>query len=236
MNYILKAIAFAAALALASPVFAQEARGTLLNVSAEGNARARPDMATVRVGVVTTGRTSQAALEENTRRMTSLIDALRHEGVSDNDIQTSSLTVRPQRQQRIVSNYSAANSVEVRVRNVEATGRIVDAIVAVGGNTVQGVGFAFQAPEAQLDQARRAAIAEARRRADLYAEALGLRAVRTIEVTEPGAGRVGSEQLELTATLTTDSLLNEQPDLPVVPIIPGEISTRAQVSVAFELR
>jgi hypothetical protein len=56
-------------------------------------------------------------------------------------------------------------------------------------------------------------------------------------VSEPGAARVGAEQLELTATLTTDSLMSELPQvMPSVPIVPGEVVTRVNVSVSFELR
>lgn len=232
---ILKVAAFIVLMGMAAPAAAQEQRGTVLNINAEGVSESRPDMATVSVGVVTTGRTVQAALEENSRRMTSLIETLRREGVADRDIQTASVSVHPQRQQRVVANHRATNSVRVRVREVEATGRVVQAIVAAGGNTVEGVSLSHQDPDAQFDHARQAAIAEARRRADLYAEALGLRVVRAIEVTEEGAARPVSEQLELTATLTTDSLLNELPQV-LVPIVPGEITTRSRVSVSFELR
>jgi len=230
---IVKVAAFVVFVAFAPSVLAQETCSTVLSVNAEGTSEARPDMATVRLGVVTTGRTAQAALEENSRRMTSLVETLRREGLAERDIQTISATVYPSRQHRSVTNYRAVNAVRVRIRDVEATGRIIDSIVAAGGNTIEGVAFSFQDQREQLDQARRAAIAEARRRADLYAQALGLRVVRTIEVTEPGAVRQVAEQLELTATLTTDSLLNE---LPSLPIVPGELTTRANVSVAFELR
>lgn len=229
----LKAAAVAVFVLFVTPAQAQEGRGTVLNINAEGVSEARPDMATLRLGVVTTGRTAQSALEANTQRMTGLIDALRREGIAERDIRTVSASVYPNRQQRIIANYRAVNAVGVRVRDINAAGRIVDAIVEAGGNTVEGVHFSFQDPAAQHDLARRAAIAEARRRADLYAEALGLSVARTIEVSEPGAVRQVSEQLELTATLTTDSLLSE---LPSLPIVPGEIATRAQVTVSFELR
>jgi uncharacterized protein YggE len=123
------------------------------------------------------------------------------------------------------------------VRAIETTGRVLEAIVATGGNRVQRIVLSHQDPLAQLDIARRNAVAEARRRAELYASALGSRVVRVIEVSEPGAVRVGAEQLELTATLTTDDLLNDLPQIiPEVPIVPGEVTTRVSVSVSFELR
>jgi len=234
---ILKVAAFAVFAAFASPVLAQEARGTVLNVNAEGISEARPDLATISVGVITQGRTAQAALEENSQRMTRLLETLRREGLAERDIQTDSVNVGQQRRQRVITNYQATNSVRVRVRAIETTGRVLEAIVATGGNRVQRIVLSHQDPLAQLDIARRNAVAEARRRAELYASALGSRVVRVIEVSEPGAARVGAEQLELTATLTTDSLLDELPQIiPAVPIVPGEVTTRVSVSVSFELR
>ncbi len=234
---IFKVAAFAVFAAFASPAFAQEGRGTVLNVNAEGISEARPDLATISVGVITQGRTAQTALEENSQRMTRLLETLRHEGLAERDIQTDSVNVGQQRRQRVITGYQATNSVRVRVRAIEATGQVLEAIVATGGNRVQRIVLSHQDPLAQLDIARRSAVAEARRRAELYASALGSRVVRVIEVSEPGAVRVGAEQLELTATLTTDSLLDELPQiLPAVPIVPGEVTTRVSVSVSFELR
>jgi uncharacterized protein YggE len=233
-----KVAAFAVFIAIAAPAAAQEGRGgTVLNVNAEGTSEARPDLATITVGVVTQGRTAQAALEENTQRMMRLLETLRREGLAERDIQTDSVSVGQQRRQRVITNYQATNSVRIRVRAIETTGRVLEAIVATGGNRVQRIVLSHQDPLAQLDVARRNAVAEARRRAELYATALGSRVVRVIEVSEPGAVRVGAEQLELTATLTTDDLLNDLPQiLPAVPIVPGEVTTRVSVSVSFELR
>lgn len=238
--HMLRTLAFAAAIAVAAPAMAQtETRATLLSVNAQGVVEAPPDMATITVGVVATGRTALAAQAENNRRMQALTDALRAEGLADRDIQTAYLSVSPQYarrdSQRAIAGYQASNSVRLRVRNLDNTGRILDAVVAAGGNTLNGLAFSFQDPDAQRDGARRNAVAEARRRADLYAEALGVRVHRVVSISEPGAGI--SEQLVLTATLTTDSLLNDLPQvMPAAPIAPGEIETHANVSVMFELR
>lgn len=232
-----KMAAFAVFVGIAAPAMAQEGRGgTVLNINAEGVSEARPDLATITVGVVTRGGSAQAALEENSQRMARLLETLRREGLGERDIQTDSVSVG-QRRQRLVTSYQASNSVRIRVRAIETTGRVLEAIVTTGGNRVERIVLSHQDPIAQLDIARRQAIAEARRRAELYATSLALRVVRVIEVSEPGAVRVGAEQLELTATLTTDQLLDELPQIiPQVPIVPGEVATRVNVTVSFELR
>ncbi|MEQ1492006.1 MAG: SIMPL domain-containing protein, partial [Terricaulis sp.] len=186
MQVMKAAAAFAVLAAAAVPPAAQAqtqgqvvlAEGTLLSVSADGKSEARPDLATINLGVTTEGQTAAAAMAENARRMTTLNAALRRAGIAERDIQTSNVSVYPQQvyvegQQPRITGYQANNSVTVKVRNINNTGRVIDAAVGAGGNTVNGVSFSHADPEAQFDVARRDAIAEARRRAELYASALG---------------------------------------------------------------
>lgn len=240
MQVMKAAAAFAVLAAAALPPAAQAqtqgqvvlAEGTLLSVSADGSSEARPDMATINLGVTTEGQTAAAALAENARRMTALTAALRRAGVAERDIQTSNVSVYPQQQyvegqQPRITGYQANNSVTAKVRRIDNTGRVIDAAVAAGGNTVNGVSFSHSDPDAQLDVARRDAIAEARRRAELYANALGMRVNRIVSVSEGGGYAppipVAYERLQAA-------------DAAATPISPGEIETRVSVNVTFELR
>lgn len=240
MQVMKAAAAFAVLAAAALPPAAQAqtqgqvmlAEGTLLTVNADGSSEARPDMATINLGVTTEGQTAAAALAENARRMTALTAALRRAGVAERDIQTSNVSVYPQQQyvegqQPRITGYQANNSVTAKVRRIDNTGRVIDAAVAAGGNTVNGVSFSHSDPDAQLDVARRDAIAEARRRAELYANALGMRVNRIVSVSEGGGYAppipVAYERLQAA-------------DAAATPISPGEIETRVSVNVTFELR
>jgi uncharacterized protein len=223
----------------AAPATAQVERAapqppTVLSINAEGKSEARPDMARVQLGVVTTARTAREATEENARLMSRLTQALRRVGVAERSIQTSNIWARPNWIERngdrepVISGYTVHNTVSVEVRDIDNTSRVIDAAVTAGGNTIHGVHFAHQNPQAQLDVARRNAIADARHRAELYAEALGLRIVRVANVTESGA-RVPD------AIVVTGSRLRA-PGGESTPVEAGEIETRANVSVTFELR
>lgn len=233
-------MALAATLAAPLNAAAQEAQvtvpavqGTLLSVNAEGLSEGRPDMAIVNLGVTTEGRTAAAALAENAQRMQALIQALRRAGVAERDIQTSNVSVYPQQvygegQAPRITGYQANNSVTAKVRNIDSTGRVIDAAVAAGGNTVNGVSFTYQDPDAQLDAARRDAIAEARRRAELYANALGMRVHRIVAVTE-GGGYAPIVPVAMERMAAQDGAAS-------TPVAPGQIETRASVGVTFELR
>lgn len=241
MQMIKAAAALAVLAAAAVPPAAQAqtqgqlmlAEGTLLSVSADGKSEARPDMALITLGVTTEGETAAAALAENARRMAALTQALRRAGVAERDIQTSNVSVYPQQvygegQAPRITGYQANNTVNAKVRNIDNTGRIIDAAVNAGGNTVNGVSFTHADPDAQLDIARRDAIAEARRRAELYASALGLRVNRIVSVSE-GGGYAPPMPVAVERFAAQDARAP-------TPISPGEIETRVSVNVTFELR
>lgn len=236
----MKAAAAALALAAAASApgvaaaqrFEPTIEGTLLSIAAEGTSEAAPDMATISLGVTTEAATAQAALSANAQRMNALMQTLRRAGVAERDVQTSNVSVSPQYayvegQAPRVTGYQANNQVSARVRNLSNLGRVIDAAVSAGGNTVHGVSFSHQNPDAQLDAARRDAAAEARRRADLYAAAFGLRVHRVISISE-GGGYTPPMPVMMERMAAMDAA--------PTPIAPGEIETRANVSVTYELR
>jgi uncharacterized protein YggE len=227
-----------AAAAAAPPATAQPrpeqttVQGAMLTINASGTSEAAPDMATISLGVITDGPTAAAALAENSRRMNALMQALRRAGLAERDIQTAYVSVNPQYQYRdnlppIVTGYQASNTVTAKVRNVDNVGRAIDAAVGAGGNTVNGISFSHQDPDAQLDIARRDAVAEARRRADLYAEALGMRVARVIAISE-GGGYAPPIPMPVEARMVADG--------GATPVAPGQIETRVDVNITFELR
>ena len=238
----MKSIRFAAAfavllgvaqpqLALAQQTQAESVQGTLLTISAEGKVTARPDMATLNLGVTTQAATAQAAMQANARQAAALIAALRRAGIAERDIQTANISVNPQQQYhdnepQVITGYQANNTVTAKIRNVDNTGRVIDAAVAAGGNTINGVYFSYQNPDAQTDAARRDAIANARHRADLYAEALHMHVARIIAVSEGGSY---SPPIPMPMARMANAEV-------ATPVQVGEIDTTANINVTFELR
>lgn len=230
----LAAVAGAPALASAQEPMGHHmmVEGTLLTISAEGKSEAAPDMAAISLGVTTDGATAAAALAANSQRMNALVQALRRAGIAERDVQTSNVSVNPQyayveNENPRVTGYQANNTVTARVRALDTLGRTIDAAVAAGGNTVNGVSFSHQDPDAQLDVARRDAAAEARRRADLYAQAFGLRVERAISISEGGGYAPPMPMVMMDARMSAGAETS---------ISPGEITTSVSVSVTYELR
>lgn len=241
-------VALSASLAATPAAFAQERvappppamsgpppiEGAVLTVNAEGKVTGRPDMATVQLGVVTEAPTAQAALAANAQRMNALMAALRRAGIAERDVQTSNLSVNPQyvyaeREPPRLTGYQAQNTVSAKVRNLDRLGATLDAAIAAGGNTLNGVSFSYQNPDAQMDRARSDAIGEARRRAALYAQAAGLRVHRILAISESGSY---APPIPMPMMARMEVAAQAAP----TPTAPGEIDTIANVSVTFELR
>lgn len=237
----LSAILLAAAVALpAAAAHAQSATpariagsdGTLLSVSARGEAQRVPDVATLSAGVVTEAADANAALRANAEQMNQLMAAIRDAGIAERDIRTSGLNVSPQYsrgddQPRSISGYQARNTVNLKVRDISNLGEVIDALVASGANQVHGPNFEIGEPDEAYDEARRAALEAARARAELYAEALGMRVSRIISISEGGGfmpppmPMMGMRAMSASAEAS--------------PVSPGESTLSVNLDVVFEL-
>jgi uncharacterized protein YggE len=241
----LRAIALASAalgLAAAAPAQAQLAggpppapmmrmEGALLHVAAESQVRAAPDLATITLGVQTDAATAQAALAENAKRMQAVFAALKKAGVADKDVQTSNLSIAPQyayaeREPPKLTGYQASNQVSVIVRDLKRLGATVDAVVGSGSNQVNGVTFGLADPDRALDQARKDAVAKARARAELYAQAAGLKVARIVAISEGGDAAIPPMPMPMAKMAMAEA----------TPTAPGELALSVTVNVAFELR
>lgn len=177
----------AAAQPVAVPV--QAISGTRLDVVANGEVSRVPDLAIISAGVVTRSATAAQAISQNAQQMQRVTAALRRAGVAERDIQTSAINLNPdyryvEGQPPVLTGYQANNQVTVRFRNIAESGRILDALVAEGANQINGPTLTIDKPEAALDVARRDAIAKARARAELYAQATGKRVGRILSISE----------------------------------------------------
>ncbi|MBB4856882.1 uncharacterized protein YggE [Novosphingobium chloroacetimidivorans] len=250
----MKQFTYAAAAALAvfaTPALAQVAVAptlapghTLLTVSAEGTSTQEPDLALFNAGVTTQGDTASAALAENSRKMTQVIASLKRAGVAERDIQTSNLSLNPvyapprrlpdgsvEDQGQKIIGYQVSNQVSVKQRKLDDYGKVIDALVASGANQVNGPNFMLAKPQGALDQARNAAIKTARERAQLYAQAAGLRVVGILSISESGGYAPQPVMFRRSAMMDVQAA----PPPPPAPIMAGELESNVNVTVQFEL-
>lgn len=229
------------------------ANSAVLSLSAQGESRRVPDVAMFSAGVVTQAPTASAALRENSTQMDRVIAALKRAGIADRDIQTSSINLSPQYsdpvreaamrarevgqpyvppndQARRIIGYEARNTVQVRVRNLANMGAVIDTLVSVGANEVNGPNFTLDEEEAAQNEARVEAVTKARQRAELYARAAGMRVARILSISE-GGGYHPVRQIMVTGARAAGA----PPPPPPPPVEPGELSIGVNVSMQFEL-
>lgn len=207
--------------------------GTLLSVSARGEASRAPDVATASAGVVTQAADANSAMRENAAQMARVMAAIRAAGVAEKDIQTSGISIHPtyrhvDNEEPRISGYSASNTVNLKVRDIAGLGGVLDALVASGANNVNGPSFGIDQPEAVYDEARRKALDQARKRADMYAEALGLRVRRIVSIGEGGGMQQPRPMYAMRAQVAMDASES-------IPVAAGENTLEANLEVVFEL-
>lgn len=233
------------------PVSPLGPNSALLSVTAEGRSYRAPDIANFSAGVVTQADTAGEAIAANSRKMNEVVAALRRAGIAERDVQTSAITLQPRysnpdleaqmraRETRepyipppkpagpTIIGYEARNTVQVRVRRLGEMGRIIDTLVAQGANEVNGPSFALDEPRTALDEARTEAMTDARRRAQLYAQAAGMRVVRILSITE-GGGYYPVQEMAMARSAMA-------PPAAPTPVAPGELTLSVSISVQFEL-
>ncbi len=225
--------AAAAALAVALPAAAHElATVPTLSVSAEGKSLRAPDLAEMSGGVVTVAPTASAAMAENATRMSAVVAAVRKAGVAERDIQTAGISLQPQyrydnNQPPVLTGYQATNTVSLRLRKLPDAGRLLDTLVSVGANQISGPNFRVENSDAALDEARVAAVATARARADLYAKAAGVRIKRILTISESGGYEPPRPMMMRSAMASKESA--------DTPVVPGEVALTVTVNVTWEI-
>ena len=163
-----------------------------VEVTGEGSVNAAPDFARVALGVTNTEKTAGEAMAANAKAANALVSLIKSEGVAPADIQTSEVSISPmfsqpapgQKTAPTITGYSVSNNVAVTLRDIPRLGSLLDKAVTAGANSIYGVGFGHNDPSALLDSARTVAVADARRKADIYATGAGARIGRLITLTE----------------------------------------------------
>lgn len=232
MAVALGGLALATGLYAADAVLAAEgdpSHERTVSVSATGSVTAEPDLAMISTGVVSEAETAREALSRNTATMAKVIEGLKAHGISAQDIRTTALNVEPRYraakdQAPAIVGYQVVNQVRITARDLKRLGEVLDQIVTLGVNQIGGIAFEVSKAEELRDEARKTAMANALRRARLFAASAGadVGAVLTISEDAPAPG---PRPLARTSLAAGD-----------VPIEPGTQRLEVKVHVTWALR
>jgi uncharacterized protein len=202
-----------------------------ISVTGAGSVSARPDVAEVATGVITQAPTAGKALAQNNAIMDKVLRAVHGLGIADKDVQTSSINVMPQRRQGKqesyppdITGYEVSNQLRVKVRDLAALGRVLDELVAQGANNLGGIQFSVAEPAPLLDQARAKAVADARRKAEVYATTAGVKLGRVLSIREATSIVPRPEGFQMRAMAAS-----------AVPVAVGEQEFQASIDIAYAI-
>lgn len=204
-----------------------------VRVTGNGSASTTPDIATISIGVVSDGTTAAEALEKNTAAMSRVMVELTGQKIEAKDIQTTNFSVNPKLQYYkdgkppTVDGYQVVNSVSVVVRDLDNLGNVLDQAVSSGSNQINGIAFGVDDPQEVEDKARADAMADAARKAALYAKSAKARLGKVMNITEGSITRPPPSPIFARAARS---------EAAPVPVARGEQKISARVTVTYELK
>jgi len=208
----------------------------VLVVSGNAQILAAPDEATVRLGVVRQASAAQPAQDQANAVSQQILNAIGKAGVPAQQIQTSRLVLSPvyaprgpeARDAPRIVGYSASNVVTVRLEDLSLIGPVIDAGLKAGANQLEGVQFGLRNDLPSREQALRQAVNEARSKAQIMADALGVKLIDVLEVLEGG---ISVAPLNGTIGRLTVAAMDAVP----TPVSAGQLEVHANVTIRYRI-
>ncbi len=203
-----------------------------ISVSGLGEVSAKPDQASITVGVTTQAKEASAALADNTQKMQAIFEAMASLGIVDENIQTSNFSVNPRYARSNdrqtppeVIGYQVSNTVRMTTTDMDALGTVLDRLVTIGANQINGIQFGFRDPTTLQNQAREKAVTDARAKAELFAKAAGVNLGDVLVIQEGGAS------VPMPIMRAEMAMMDS-----AVPIASGQQTITAQINVTYALK
>jgi uncharacterized protein YggE len=213
-----------------------EGDGTVrsIDVSGVGRVEVAPDVADISLGVTIRDKEAGGASQQAAEAMDAVITVLLGTGIAEADIQTTSLSLNPvynwESETPEITGWEANNMVNVTIRDIESVGDVVDSATAAGANSINGISFRVEDPTEAEAEARSAAVADARAKADQLAADAGVTITGIVTITESGGQQPQPLYLdrEEMAYAAADGMAS-------TPVLPGEVELSVNVIIRFEI-
>jgi len=203
-----------------------------ITVSATGDVSQAPDRASVSAGVVTQGKTADAAMSANAAKMNAAFEQLRAAGIEKKNIRTSQMSLNPRynyqnRQSPKIDGYEVRNTVTAVSEDLENVGPMLDALVKAGVNNINGVKFSISEPDAAKNEARSKAIKSAKAKAQSMATAAGVKLGNLTSISETNRGGFVPQPVAYARAASLESA--------PTPIAAGEQNLSVTVNLTYEI-
>lgn len=206
-----------------------------MTIDGDGKVTGKPTLAQIDIGVYSEGTDVPSVQNDNSQKVNAMTAAMQDLGIAEADLQTSNYNISPKYdykngQQNVVG-YSVSQNVSVKVRDLTKVGAALAKAGQLGANQVNGVSFTIDDPSQLQQQAREKALADARKKADELAGALGVQIIRVTTFSETSAN-----PQPIPYAFRSDTGLGASA-APIAPAIQtGSLDVTSHVSVTFEIR
>ena len=234
-SFIRAAVVALAALAMIAPAHADKDNPKpMIRISGSAELQVTPDIVTFQTGVVSQGKTAREALDANSTAMNNVVDGLKALGIASKDLRTSNFSIQPKYNHKKdgsapdIVGFEVRNTIAIAIREIDRVGEVLDRAATLGANQFGGLQFVVEGMDAKLDSARTEAMADARRKAELYAKAAGAELGPVISISERSSG---ASPRPNGAVVGMMSMRSAPP-----PIESGEATLSVSVNVVWKLK
>ncbi len=219
-------------------------RDRTITVSGEGEIFATPDFAKINFSVISEADTADKAMEENSQKMNSVVGFLKNQGIDEGDLKTTRVNVYPRYEyqarevlpdsiyppdrERTLVSYEANQSLEVKIKDLENAGSIIEGAISAGANRTSGLVFDIEDQDELKKQAREKAIRDAENKARELENQLGVKLRKIVSYNEDGQMPYLVREMAMDSTMSMD----EERSLELEP---GENQIKVRVSIGYEI-
>lgn len=163
---------------------------TKITVSGTGETQISADTAIVSLGVNARDKDVLAAQQKANAIIASIREAMTSLGIPEDCVNTDYMNIYAiydyQDDQEEVTAYNAGSTLAIKVTSMDAVGEVIDSAFAAGANTLNGISFSASDTDAAKAESLKKAVADAKAKAEILAEASGLKINRIDLITEGG--------------------------------------------------
>ena len=159
-----------------------------ISISGQGKVLAKPDVGQISLSVISENSTVAAAQEDNTEKMNKIIEGLKEMGIEEKDLKTTNYTIYPKYQylygKSNIIGYKVDQTLQVKIRQLDKVSSVLNKATELGVNQIGSLSFTFDNPEKLQAEARKKAIDNAKEKAEVLANDLGVKLGRIISFSE----------------------------------------------------
>ena len=208
-----------------------------ISIEGQGKVTAKPDIASVMIGVQSKGDTVAGAQLKNTQTMNALIGSLKNMGIAEDDLQTANYSVyqeqvwNPTTQISEPKQWIVSQNITAKIRDASKISTVLGMAGQSGVTNISGPTFTIDDPTALKDQAREKAIKDAEMHAQQIANALGMQIEKVIGYSEYSPDN-GPVPMYYDRAVASDSSLGVPPS-PVIQT--GTTDVKLNVNITYKL-